>query len=249
MQSPTFLIRQATAADIPGVVAVEEQAWAPLGTEIYTADHFAAWLETNPQLFLIAVRGNEVVSYINGQHMHFSREKYHRLTNSVELTDHGFTRRTNEPGAKTVYGVSLASTAKGAGHAVLTEFYVQIAQAQLGYFSFPRIALFDDYMKKVEAEWNVAQCGTQPEEADIALWYVHECAKLMRNPAWKALPPQPTLTLPALERPDPILQLHLKLWPSWAPPLRILGVLRGFMRDPQSRNYSVCISTVLPGLE
>jgi hypothetical protein len=233
-----IVVRQAREEDVARLVEVEKQAWGHFGTDIYTRDHFVAWLDVHRVGFLVAEFNGLVVGYIYGQLMNFELSNIPHFTSCNEITDFGYTRKTHNPNGNSLYGISVVSVQPGAGRMLNKSIFALTEKLRKQYyFGFPRLSNFDLYMKELErsSQWYVAQ--HIPEEV-IALWYAIECAKMVGGKIWTGICyVQPDLELPLPKIPDPVLCSHLK-----SGVFGIVRIIKNFMKDPSSRNYAtLCV--------
>lgn len=245
-----IVVRPARIEDISELAEVEKRAWGNLGTEVYGAGQFQSWLEVNPICFWVAEYEKRLVGYVYGQLNNFSVADIPRFVSCDEVTDHGHTRKTHNFNGDSLYGMSVTSIQPGAGKPLIYALYQRVVDlGKKCYFAFPRISGFDAYCRRLE-ETGILAAKISPElEADIALWYTVECAKLAGEKVWDICPVPPQFSLPKPIAPDPVLNWHLRHWHLPSTRLGIVKVLHGFMPDPQSRNYTVLICSDLPGLK
>ncbi len=246
----SVIVRQARMEDVVELVEVEKQTWSDLGTEVYGAGQFQSWLEVNPVCFLVAENKGKLVGYVYGQMMNFSVDDIPKFVSSDEVTDHGYTRKTHNPSGDSLYGMSVVSIQPGAGKVLIQAFYQLVIDLRKKCsFSFPRISGFDAYCRQLEETGVLPFPIPQDLEADVALWYAVECAKLAGEKVWDVCSVPPLFSLPKPIAPDPVLNWHLRHWHLPASRLGIVKVLHNFMPDRQSRNYTVFICSDLPGLK
>lgn len=243
-----MVVRLAKETDVLELEQLEKKVWEGLGTEVYNREHFHAWLSINPSCFLVAQYQQQVVGYVYGQSMNFAVGDISKFVSCDSVTDHGYTRTTHDPLGDSLYGMSVASIRPGAGKLLIRALYGLVESGRKKcYFAFPRISGFDRYCLELEAIGRFA--GISPElEAQIALWYTVECARLEGFTVWNTCP-APKIMLPPVSKPDPVLNWHLRHWHLPERKLGIVGVLHRFMPDQQSRDYTVFICSEVPGLE
>ncbi len=243
-----MVVRLAKESDLPDLEQLEKKVWEGLGTEVYGREHFQAWLEVNPSCFLVVQHQQQIVGYVYGQSMNFAVGDIPKFVSCDIATDHGYTCTTHDPLGDSLYGMSVASIRPGAGKLLIRALYEMVGSlGKKCYLSFPRISGFDGYCRELEAAGKFTSIS--PElEAEIALWYTVECARLEGFTVWNTCP-SPGISFPPVYKPDPVLNWHLRHWHLFERKLGIVDVLYRFMPDQQSRDYTVFICSEIPGLE
>ncbi len=238
----TISVRQATKKDIPDIVIVEQRRWQPLGVPLYTEKHFEAWLDVHPAGFAVAVdEHKEIVGYTYAQFIDFAFDRIDQDFASIDVaTDHGYTRQTHKPDGNAVYGLTITSTRRGAGHALYDAFYWFLESSGKQYYvGFPRLAGLDLYLRDVEVKGLLPPIDQELEKI-LALWYARACTKSVGGKIWPSCPSAPPLTLPEPPR-DRILMFHLA-----NRAFGLAAVIPNFMPDPAARNYGALHVYQLP---
>jgi hypothetical protein len=229
------VIRPATDADVPALVALEKGVYGALGTDCYGETHFRAWLRVHPEGLVLAEAGGTVVGYQYSQFVEFSLDDVASLPSYDEFTDHGLTVTTHVPTGNSVHGVTICSVHPGAGCMLVESIFDLMRRRGKRYtIGFSRIAGFDAYMRGLEAAGLWPLPGV--EERTVALWYALETARMVGGSVLPSLTPGPDLPFPPPSRPDPVIGRQLRF-----KEFRVAGILPGCMRDPQSRDHAVLI--------
>lgn len=227
-------IRNARTEDISEVVAVEEEVWQGLGTDILGREHFEAWLEVNPIGFWVAVFEGKVVGYTYSFMQNWTFGDMSCFRSSSCDTDDGFTRKTHDPKGNSIYGYSIGSTMRGAGRKLVNATLTLAKETNKEYyFGFSRISKFSEFMDNLEKSGRLGPISAE-KECELALWYAIECARIDKSIVWEDLVQKPKLDLPPLAESDPILRKHIKY-----PGMGVGGIIPGYMQDPKSRDYMV----------
>ncbi|MEM7247673.1 MAG: hypothetical protein AAF533_20215 [Acidobacteriota bacterium] len=228
----SITIRCVTLRDLDALADIDRKLWTRNGIDGFTRTHHRAWLEVNPEWFLLAECRGSIVGYTYNQLVHFDPDDLSSYTSCDGATDQSFTRRTHDPRGNGLYGITIGSTMRGAGRALNEALYDKMREVSLRYhLGAPRLPGFGSYMERVENE--VGGRATLDFERECALFYAHRCVRLAGARTWPVCPPELRLDLPDVTQPDPVLNWHL-----WRPEVGLLGVRASYFRDPPSRNYS-----------
>lgn len=231
--SSDIRIRHATRIDLAAIAALEQQAWKGEGTEIYTAEHFAAWLNTYPDAFFVAEVGNMIVSMTYA--FPIAYQPGNNLGTFNSITDNGFTQATHDPNGNYHFGVTVCSIHRGAGSAIVRTLLNFAAATKKPLLGVSRIINFDRYVTRCEAIY--ARRIEGELLTDLALHYAIETATLVSGKvALTVQPPALPFTAPPLETADPVLRGYLR-----QRDFAIYAPLPGFIRDPKSRDFSILI--------
>jgi len=229
-------IRIARHDDFDALTAIEQVTFGKQGISPYGAKYFEAWLQTNPEGFLVAEKEGTVSGYAYTQTVKFDPWRRPSAVNYDTITDHGFTRKTHDPSGNSCQCISGAAVAPGSGRALLKES----VQRQSGrgiryYFTFTRMANFDAWVRKYVHSDECAD-AVQATEQEMAVWYALENGRMTRGMVW---PEVQNLNLPQLPR---LKKLDSSLGPQlMVHGLGLLDVLPGCMTDPMSRNYAALL--------
>lgn len=228
-----LIVRFAQERDIAELVKLEQRVWFSAGVPFYLATHFSTWLRINPYSFLVAEYHGEIVGYNYQQRIDFSWADVSKFVSHDQSTDFGYTLKTHKDHGNSFYGVSTVSIRAGAGLGLDRVMYRLGRKLGLKYYlGFPRLAGFDQYMRKL-GDCNTISAISKELESEIALWYAIKCVEMVGGKIWDRCPPAPLLSLPRPHKLDPVLNWHLK-----NKKFGLVGVIGDFMPDLQSRNYA-----------
>lgn len=226
-----FLVRPVRASDLSALAEIEALTWRKEGAHVLSEDDLRVWFEEQSPLFLVSEHEGRVCGYYFGRFIEFTFAAMDDFIRGEIIHDGSWHRHyRHAPGATTAYGLSTASVVKGAGtvmsaraRSIWKDHGIELC------IGFTRLNGLDAYLKSL---------GTLPyPEAEIALWYAHESAKLLGLRSWGACTPQPSLELPPPAAPDPVLAFHAR-----GNPIGLLRVVPGYMPDTASRNYGAFIA-------
>lgn len=233
--------RSVRVTDLDALAALEVAVWKRHGTPILTREDLLAWYEEESPYFLVAEKDGEICGYYFGRQVSFSPKRLDEFLDPAHITGKGFSAHVHDPLQDTFYGISVVATVPGVG-ALLNEQIHQLLETMgMQYFvGFTRLSCFRAYVERVQKKYG----GQLPYALDdIALWYAHESAALLSMRVWKEAHPKPSLILPPLRRPDPVLAFHVR-----GTTFGLLAILPNYMPDPASMNYGAFIASSYPHL-
>ncbi len=240
MTEKEIIVRRAQEKDIPQLINIEHLIWKPLGTPVFDASYFIAWLKVNPEGFFVAECDKIVVGYTYTQIFDFAFKDIESFPSFDELTDHAYTTKTHNPAGNAVFGLTITSIQKGAGRK-MHEALLEYAQAlKKEYFvAATRLSELNTYINMlINSGYEI----TDSLEKEVALWYAIECTKMLNGKIWDICTKQPDIELPQPEKPDSVVAAHLSVNKEFG----LAALLPKFMQDPQSKNYAILNVYQLP---
>lgn len=234
-------IRAVTDEDLDGLAALDQFIWSTLGTPVLSRDDLAAWHAERSPYFLLAEDADGICAYTFSHTIGFSytEDGIRAFLDPSRITGKGMSDHPHDPRSLSVYGITVSSRRKGVGPALSAARHALLAKHEAPYYiGFSRIPGFARFVERVREE-NEGE-RTRPLD-ELALWYAHENARLLRMRTWELARPKPTLALDPLEEPDSVLAFHAR-YSRYG----ILDIQRGYMQDPASLGYGVCIMSGRP---
>jgi hypothetical protein len=227
-----FAIREAAECDIPALTALELAVWEPLGMRPMSSEDLQRWYEANSPFFLVAERDDLIVGYYFGQYNDFDLDRIDEYTKIDMITGKGYINLAHDPCGDSLYGISIVSTARGAGSALYEIVRERLESLKKKYyFGFCRLAKLKEYLDTLPPEFRLY---AESQNADaIALWYAHECIQLIGGKIWGICTPKPEFALPHPPI-DPVLLHHAR---SCAGQFGLVRVVPRFMDDRESKGY------------
>jgi len=206
-----------------------------------TYDDLLSWHEEGSPFFFLAEYQGRLCGYCYSRRVSFDLTLPHiELFLSRELvTGKGVSNIPNDSEGNAAYGISVTSAQKGSGMALTRAVHDAFDEHGTEYFvSFSRLSGLDDYIRECEKEM---KRPLSLHTDDVALWYAHENARILKLRTWDMAKQKPNLDLPPLLKPDPVLGFHVR-----GTPYGILDILPNYMPDPASRDYGVLIVSAYP---
>ncbi|HEX2792773.1 MAG TPA: hypothetical protein VHO23_03605 [Candidatus Paceibacterota bacterium] len=236
---PELTVRNAASHDIEQLIAIEAAAWHGSGAPLLAREQFADWLEERSPYFLVAEKEGAACAYYFGRLIAFAPERIEAFLDPALVTGNGWSAHRANPFGNAVYGISVASVARGAGRALMDAVHERLRRDRVRYFlGFTRMTGLDAYLQGLER----AGAGRLPApEASVALWYAHENARLLGLRAWREGAARPALDLAPLRVPDPVIAFHVR-----GSTAGLMAVLPGYMPDRASRNYGALFVSERP---
>jgi len=233
------IIRSVQESDINALAALEARVWQRHNTPILSQDELYEWYSEKSPYFLVAEYEGTVCGYYFGRQIAFAPDRIDAFLNPSQVSGKGYSLHRHDPAHDSVYGISVASEVPGVGGQLNAAVHQLLEVMGIRYFvGFTRLSRLRAYVEKVET----LHGGVLPYSLnDLVLWYAHESAELLRMPVWKEAKPKPTLSLPRLRRPDPVLAFHVR-----GTNFGLLTVLPNYMPDPASKNYGAFIASAAP---
>ncbi len=233
MTTPSFHIRGVSAADVDVLETLEAQVWGALHMYALTRDDLTRWMQVQSSFFIVAEHNNVIVGYFLGQHNHFDPVSIDQYIKLDIITGKGYINIPHDPAGDSLYGISIVSVMRGAGHALYQRVLHELAaQKKKYYFGYVRLAGFRPFLQTLNPQEQV-HAATQGLDT-VALWYAHECMERIGGKVWAQCTAKPTLALPS-PPPDPILSFHVK---NCNGAFGLMRVVPHYMHDPASINYS-----------
>ena len=237
-----YALRRATTNDVDQVCQIEKEAFKNTGTPTFTVEQVSAWLEVNPQGFWVAEKGAQVVGFSYFQLIKFDLTRISGLRSFNQVTDDGYTRKSHDPAGKTIFGLTLDSIDPGAGLVIGVFLINYFIRHNFQYImGTSRVPGFAGYLEGVKKNNCFAEISSELE-AEIALWYALESAIMVKGKISSTMPPKPNLSLPPLEKPDPLLAYYLAI-----PGSGLYAFLPDFIHDPPSRDFAFLTLIENPG--
>jgi hypothetical protein len=224
----TIVVRDAKPEDTAAIAALEARIWGGLGTPCYGEDHVRAWLETHPAGLQVAEKGGRIVGYQYAQIISYRPEDAATFPSMDVLTDDGYTRRSHRPDGNAVYCVSICSEAPGAGR-VLAEQPFRLARA-----SGLRYVIGLSRLPGLSAYWDSLPADVRSGIDSVAAWYAYGVVTAFGGGSWPGFCPAPLPFPPPTD--DPVLGKYVRI-----PGFGVAAVLKGRMRDPESRDYGALV--------
>lgn len=229
--------RRAMRSDIDSLIAVERAAWTGSGAPLITPEQFEIWLQYDSPFFVVAENSEGVCGYYFGITTDFSPDRVSAFLDPKLVTGLGWSTHPHIPSADALYGISVAASSRGAGRVAID--HVRDVMEVLGtryFLGFARMTGFDSFVHSIK------KSGVLPwPESDLALWYAHENARLLKLPVWEQAPEKPSLELESLTEIDPVIAFHVK-----GSTAGFMSILPNYMPDSQSRNYGVLLVSERP---
>ncbi len=233
----TFVVREVRAGDIPLLEEFEKKVWGGLSTAVLTADILGEWLRAGSPFFLLAEADGEIAGYFYGQFCGFSLETIDDFTSPRVLGKSGYTTPVHAPNGNSVIGITIASCIPGAGKALNKEVYKRVHLLKKDfYIGHSRLSGLAAYWESLTP--SARERAQAYGESTVALWYAHQCMKLVDGKIWEDLcTPAPTLDLPAPTVPDGALSFNAK-----GTDFGLLRVVDNYMIDPESKNFAAFLA-------
>lgn len=232
-------VRSVRASDLDALAELEMSAWKRHGTPILSREDLATWYAEESPYFLVAEDATGICGYYFGRQIDFSPARLDEFLDPARVTGKGMSDHPHDPYGDSVYGISVVSKTPGAG-TLLNEYIHQLLEVMgiRHFVGFTRLSKFSAYVERVTSMY---QNESRHSLDDIALWYAHESSALLDMRQWKEALPKPTLSLPPLRRPDPVLAFHVR-----GTNFGLLTILPNYMPDPASMNYGALIASSYP---
>ncbi len=230
-------VRCAEEKDFGGLEELERAVWGEEGTDVYTAEHFAAWREVHPEAFLVAEEEGKLVGLAFSQTMQLDEFSLPPGATFNSITDYGRARATHSRSGNVHFGVTICSVSRGAGGALIRSALAIARRNKRLQFGVARLPGFAAYA--LERERRVGYPLTPDQEADLALHYVLESVRMVggeRHPLERFTPRE---SYPKLSAPDAVLRTYLR-----HAEFRFYQLLPAFWVDPKCRGFSVLFGEV-----
>lgn len=234
MQSEIF-VRPVREEDLSVIVAMEERTWPSMGADPLSRKTLTAWYLEKSPFFLIAECSGTPCGFYFGRMITLTEETALTFLDQTLMSSGGIHQYPYAKHGNSVYGITMLSTVKGAGRALYTAVWKRKKALCIKYsIGISRLSDFRNFAMML----NAAKVSLD----DIALWYATSSARqlgLRMWPSCKAV--QEWLPTHTLQKPDRMLAFH-----TYGTSFGLLGVLPGFMTDPESMNYGAVILSEHP---